>query len=81
MHYSPEAIKVQNCFSQRKLDYLKLIFAALILVVLRIWDAIYVSLSYHPHYDRDVENSEWIVVLIFLAVSYHYILQFHDDLH
>ena len=52
-----------------KSDYIKLIFAALILVVLRIWDAIYVSLAYHPHYDRDIAESQWIVVLIFLAVS------------
>ena len=59
--------------SQRKSDYFKLIFAALILVILRMWDAIYVSLSYHRNYDQDVEDSQWIVLLIFLAVRVHLI--------
>ena len=51
-----------------KSDYIKLIFAALILVVLRIWDAIYVSVGYVPDYDARIGDSKWIVVLIFLAV-------------
>ncbi|CAI8004152.1 hypothetical protein GBAR_LOCUS3842 [Geodia barretti] len=58
---------------ERKSDYFKLIFAALILVILRMWDAIYVSLSYHRNYDQDVEDSQWIVLLIFLAVRVHLI--------
>ena len=53
---------------QAKSDYFKLIFAALILVVLRLWDAIYVSLGYLPHYNTDIRPSTWIVVLVFLAV-------------
>ena len=54
---------------QMRSDYFKLILAAMILVLLRMWGAIYVSLGYHPHYDRDVEDLKWIVLLIFLAVS------------
>lgn len=53
-----------------KSDYVKLILAALILVVLRIWDAVYVSLGYLPHYDTTIKQSDWIVVLIFFAVRY-----------
>ena len=49
-----------------KSDYFKLIFAALILVVLRIWDAIYVSVGYSP--TNQIEESKWVLALIFLAV-------------
>lgn len=65
----PLSVHLSLCVSlQAKSDYFKLIFAALILVVLRLWDAIYVSLGYLPNYDTAIRPSGWIVVLVFLAV-------------
>ena len=47
---------------------MKLIIAALILVILRIWDAIYTTLTYIPSYQDHIQDSRWILALVFMAV-------------
>ena len=58
---------ISNCHLLQKSDF-KLLFVAVILIVLRVWDLPFLTVRYYPSAAKALNHSHWATVLIVLEV-------------